>query len=535
MASRVRRHGGWTGSTEFYRIRPVLNRREFVGASVGLAAAAGFVRPSCSGDAMRDLCEHGIDAATSAGATYADIRICRYRFQNLNTKDQRVQSISDSESFGFGVRVIANEAWGFAASDVVTKEEIARVARLAVDIAKASATAKKTPVRLVPAGKYVDRWVTPHEQDPFEVSIAKKVGLLLGVNEAILKVKGIKTATSFLDFEREHRYLMNTDGSFIEQIILRSHPGCAATAVGDGGFETRTYQVTPMNCGYELIDRARMLEKAPQIADEAVEKLKAPKGPTGVKKDLVLLPAHLCLTIHESVAHPTELDRALGWEADYAGTTFATLDKLGKFQYGSPLMNIVGDRTHPGLRSTVGYDDDGVKTRSWYIIKNGLFTGYQTTRDTAWYVGEEASNACAWADSWGSIPFLRIPNISLEADPKGPDLDALIGDTKDGILIDGRGSYSIDQQRYNFQFGGDAFWEIKNGRKGRMLKDVTYNAITPEFWSKLDAVCSPEFWEGHGITNDGKGQPGQRGQQSHGCPPARFRGIDVGGAFGGKP
>jgi TldD protein len=481
---------------------------------------------------MRELCSVAIEAARAAGAQYADVRIARYRWQDLRARDRRLDALSERESFGAGVRVLAGTplAWGFAATSTVTRDDLARAARLAAEIARASALARKEPVRWLPERAYEDRYETPHRIEPLAVPLDRKIATLLDATDRCLRVRGVSRADAFLSFAREEKFYMNTDGSYIEQVIHRAHCGLTATAVGDGGFESRSYQVPPLNIGYEHIEAADLPGHAERVAHEAVEKLSAAPPPAGEEKDLILMPSHLMLTIHESIAHPTELDRALGWEADYAGTTFCTPDKLGRFRYGSPLLNVVADRTMPHGRSTVGYDDDGVPAKRWYIIRAGDFVGYQTTRDTAPYIGETESTGCAYADSWGSYPLLRIPNISIEADPNGPDLEDLIADTRDGILIEGRGSYSIDQQRLNFQFGGDAFWEIKNGRRTRMLKDVTYHAMTTEFWSALDAVCNERFWEPHGVTNDGKGQPGQAAQQTHGCPPCRFRRIRIGGS-----
>lgn len=480
---------------------------------------------------MRELCERALDTAKRKGATYADIRICTYKQQTIETKDERVKSVESQESLGFGIRTIVNGAWGFASSDKITKDEIEKVTILSCDIAKASAQVKKHNVELVPVPRYQDHWKTPYKKDPFVIPIENKIALLLNVNKTMLKVKGIKTVFSFMDFGFEHKFFASSEGSFIEQEIMRAYPSYTAFAVGEGKFESRTYQVPPLNIGYEHIENCGLLENAERVASEAVEKLNASPGPIGVKKDLIILPTNLSLTIHESVAHPTELDRALGWEADFAGTTFCTLDQLGKLKYGSEKMNIIADRTLPNGRGTCGYDDDGVKTKEWYIIKNGVFVGYQTTRDTAKYIGENESNGCSYADSWSSIQFLRIPNLSLAANPKGLTLEQLIEDTKDGILIDGWGSYSIDQQRRNFQFGGDAFWEIKNGKKIRMLKDVTYCAQTLDFWRSLDEVCNQKYWVPYGVTTDGKGQPMQIAQQTHGSAPARFRQIEVGGAM----
>jgi TldD protein len=292
--------------------------------------------------------------------------------------------------------------------------------------------------------------------------------------------------------------------------------------------KSRSFQVQPMTAGWEHIERCGLLENAERIGAEAVEHLKSPSVTPGVK-DLVLMPSHLALTIHESIGHSTELDRALGFEANFAGTSFlAPPEKMmGKLQFGSKLVNIVGDRTLPQAMATVGYDDDGVKATSWDIIKDGVFVAYQTTRDQAHLVGEKASRGCCNADSFDSIPFQRMPNVWLKPGPDGTSPDDLIAQVQDGVLIEGRGSYSIDQQRYNFQFGGDAFWEIKNGKKGVMIADVAYQAKTTDFWNACAGIADQRHWQNFGLTNDGKGQPGQSNAMSHGCAPTLFRGINV--------
>jgi len=438
--------------------------------------------------------------------------------------------VRDYEDSGFGVRAFYNGAWGFASSSVISKEEIQKVASLAVEIAKASAMTIKAPLELVPVPKYVDHWQTPFIKDSFKIPNEKKIDLLLKINEIMMKVRGIKRTTSRMSFTSEHKYFASTIGSYIEQLIMRSSAGYTAVAVGKEGFESRSFQDFPLNKGYEHIEGLPLIENAKRVAEEAVEHLTAKDCEEGVK-DLILSPSHLCLTIHESVGHATELDRVLGWEADYAGTSFATTDKLGKLKYGSPLVNFTGDRTLLHGRSTCGYDDDGLNTKKWYLIKEGILVGYSTTRDTAHYIGAKDSNGCSYADSWASFPILRMPNVCLVHGEKGsPTPEELISDTQDGIYIDGMGSFSIDHQRRNFQFGGDAFWKIKNGKKTQMLKNVTYQSNTPEFWGSVDAVCGEEDWIPWSVDNCGKGQPGQRAQMTHGSSTVRVRRIKVGGA-----
>jgi TldD protein len=489
---------------------------------------------------MRELADIALDMARSKGASYADIRISRRRSQNISARERKIRSISDTETFGFGVRVLVDGTWGFAASHQVTKEDIQKVAARAVAIARANRRGQVEPVVLPPVPAYLDHWQSPIEKDPFKIPIEKKVELLFAVNEAALKVKGAAFVNSSLVFLNEWKYFASTDGSYIEQNIFRSWPSLTVTAIdrSRGQFQTRTADTMPAGLGYEHVERANLLELAPQVAEEAVAKLSAKPVEPG-KYDLILHPSNLWLTIHESVGHPTELDRALGYEANYAGTSFLTVDKLGKLQFGSPIVNILADKTIRGGLATCGYDDDGVKTKEWFLIKDGVFVDYQITREQVnWKPYREArkaaglpevneSHGTAYADRWSSVPFQRMPNVHLVAGTDPLTLDELIADTKDGILIIGDGSYSIDQQRYNFQFGGQVFWEIKNGKKTQMLRDVAYQANTQEFWNSCDAICDERSWEMGGSYYDGKGQPGQVNAVSHGCSPARFRQINV--------
>jgi TldD protein len=441
-----------------------------------------------------------------------------------------VPTLVESESFGFGVRVLHSGTWGFAASPRVAKDEIDRITREAAGIARANAALKQRPVQLAPVPAYQDRYVTPYAKDPFEVPIQDKLALLQAVHEAAKKTPGVMTVNSSLGFRSEDKFFASTEGSVIEQLIVQTTPSMSATAVdlATRKSKSRSFQTHPVTGGYEHVESCGMLAGAERVGAEAVEHLAAPSVAPG-RKDLVLLPSHLSLTIHESIGHSTELDRALGYEANFAGTSFlAPPEKvLGKFQFGASIVNVVGDRTLPQGMATVGYDDDGVKATSFHIVKDGIFTAYQTIRDQAHLVAEQASRGCCYADSFDSIPFQRMPNVWLEPGRDGSSLEDLVAMVDDGILIDGRGSYSIDQQRYNFQFGGDAFWEIKNGKKGRMLADVAYQSRTADFWNACSAIAGQAAWVNFGLNSDGKGQPGQINAMSHGCSPALFRGINV--------
>ena len=373
-------------------------------------------------------------------------------------------------------------------------------------------------MKLAPVPAYQDYWAVPVKQKPEDVSLDDKIGFLMKINEAALKVPGVIRVQSNMAFDYEWKYLATSEGSYIEQEIWRTSPGFTVTALKNGKAKSRTFSVAPKSAGYEVVLEAKMLENVERIANEAVEHCTAPPVGVGLK-DLIMTPAHAMLTIHEIVAHPTELDRIVGYEANYAGTSFVKASDVGKLMMGSKLFNVTCDRTLPGGMCTVGYDDDGVKSQRWPIIQEGRLVDLQTNRETAHYIGQTASKGCTFATSWRNYPFLRMPNVHVEPGPPGsPTPEQIIADTKDGILIDGRGSYSIDQQRFNGQFGGDAFWEIKDGKKTRMLSDVTYNAITTDFWQNLDATSGKESWEMFGTTGDAKGQPVQINHPSHGSP-----------------
>jgi len=477
--------------------------------------------------ADRELLFRALETAKQKGASYADVRINRYQRQSINTREKRVTNISNSESFGFGVRVLVDGTWGFAGSQRVDPGEIDRVTALAVAIAKANRVAQAKPVTLAPVKAYKDTWQTPVTKDPFKVPTERKIDLLLAINEAALKVKGAAFCTSSMNFAKEEKQFASTEGSEIEQLIIRENPSFTVTAVDRqaGKFKTRNSLAEPIGTGYEWIESYPWIDEAQKAAEQAVMKLSAKSVEPG-KYDLILAPSNLWLTIHESVGHPTELDRALGYEANYAGTSFLTVDKLGKFKFGSDIVNFFADRTQPLGLATCGYDDDGVLTHQWDIVRNGVFVDYQTTRDQAAWIGQNASHGCSYAESWGAVPFQRMPNVSLKPGTQKLTLEELIADTKRGILGEGRASYSIDQQRYNFQFSAQLFWEIRDGKIAGLIEDAAYQAITPNFWNACDRICSDGYGLG-GSFFDGKGEPGQVNAVSHGCAPARFRDINV--------
>jgi TldD protein len=533
------------------------SRREFLRTTGAAAAAAGLTSlvpapliaspasPRAAsptpGDAfLNELAQRALDAARSAGASYADVRISNGRTQSISTRERRVQGVSDSETFGFGVRTLVDGAWGFAASANLSAEEVVRVARQAVEQARANRAALVRPVVLAPAPVVKDgTWRSPARVDPFDVPLADKVALLLAANEAALAVRGARFVNSAMFFLKDEKTYANSDGTTTVQTIFRAQPSMTVTAVSadSSDFQSRqSTDVQPMGRGYEHVLDAKLAENAPRWAAEAVEKLSARSVEVG-RYDLLLHPTHLWLTIHESIAHPTELDRAYGYEANYAGTSFVAPpeEMLGKFRYGPEFMNVQGNRSEPGSLAACGWDDDGVAPDEFLIIKEGVVNDYQTTREQAlwldwWYTrnGQPTrSHGCSYAQSWADVQFQRMPNVSLLPGERDLAWEDMIAATDRGIAIVGDGSFSIDQQRYNAQFGGQLFYEVRNGRITGMLKDVAYQMRTPEFWNALDLIGGQRSYMLGGSFGDGKGQPSQSNSVSHGCPPTRHRQINV--------
>jgi TldD protein len=447
-----------------------------------------------------------------------------------NAGDTGVSADGTPNAAGFGVRVIHSGVWGFASSPIVTEDEIRRITRLAAEVAKASAIAKKTDLILAPVPAYQVNWSTSVVKDPRTMSDTTKHAALQAVVDAAIKHKDVVSATASANFSGEWKYFASTEGSYIEQELFSTMPSFSVTAKRGDVTRSRNLALPGGTGGWELVEEERMLKNVDAVVDESIELASATPMAPGVR-DLILTPSHLALTIHEIVAHATELDRVMGYEANYAGTSFVHVGDIGKLKYGSKLFNIVGDKVRPGGRATIGYDDDGVKTTKFQIVKDGILVGLSTNREMAHFIGEKESRGCTQAGTWREYPFLRMPNVHLEADPKGPTPEEIIADTKDGVLIEGSGGYSIDQQRYNGQFGGGAFWEIKNGKKTRAVTNVTYNAITTDFWGALDAVSGPDSWQQFGVGGDAKGQPVQGQAVSHGSSWCRIRKIMVGGAF----
>jgi TldD protein len=505
-----------------------------------ISAADAYAAPAPSpGDpVIKALMQVALDVAKSGGASYADVRVAARRQQNVGTRDAIVTGVGDTDTFGLGVRTLVDGAWGFAATSTLTKDAIANVTRLALEQARANRASQLKPVVLAPTpGNLVGEWKSPVKIDPFTVPIPEKVALLLAANEAARKVRGVRTVNSSMFFLREEKTLMTSDGSYLVQTIYRTSPNLSVTAVGNGDFQSRqAAEIGPMGLGYEHVIDSKLGERAAGWANEAVEKLSAKSVEPG-RYDLLLHPSNLWLTVHETIAHPTELDRALGFEANYAGTSFVAPpeDVLGKLKFGSDIMNVFGDRDQAGSLGAIGWDDEAVKPTRFDIVKDGIFVDYQTTREQAtmldWYykkIGKPTrSYGCSYAQSWADVQFQRMPNISIAPGKNDYGWEDLISQMDRGIAIIGNGSFSIDQQRYNGQFAGQVFYEVRGGKIVGMLKDVAYQFRTPQFWGSMKVIGGPKSYELGGAFGDAKGQPGQSNSVSHGCTPAIFTQVNI--------
>ena len=536
-----------------------LHRRDFL-AACGLTAG-GVVLPGLAGRAVaaealqstldvrfkKTLADAALNAATQAGASYCDVRVGRYLRQFVITRDAHVENVVNTESMGVGVRVIAGGAWGFAATNDLSPASVAKAAQLAAAIARANSHNQSEPVQLAPTkGVGEVSWRTPIQRSAFDVPVKEKVDLLMGVNGAALAA-GANFVNSIIFSVNEQKYFASTDGSYIDQDVHRIWAPIEVTCIdkATGKFRQRSGLSAPVGMGYEYLDGAAsgkvvlpngvvcygasydMKEDAIAAARQARAKLTAPSVKPG-KYDLVLDPSNIWLTIHESVGHPTELDRVLGYEANFAGTSFATLDKkAAHFKYGSEHVNIVADKLQPGSLGAVGYDDEGIKTKRWDLIRDGVLVDYQAIRDQAHIIGKTESDGCCYADSWSSVQFQRMANVSLQPGKTPLTVPDMIKDVENGIYIVGDGSFSIDQQRYNAQFGGQLFFEIKNGKVGQQIEDVAYQIRTPEFWNACVGVCDQRDYRLNGSFFDGKGQPEQVSAVSHGAATARFNGVNV--------
>lgn len=496
----------------------------------------------------KQLADIALNTAKSGGATYADVRIGRYLNQFIITRENKVQNVVNTESFGSGIRVIANGTWGFASTNDVTPDGITKATKQAVAIAKANSKVQKEPVKLVPVSGYGEQtYRTPIVKNAFEVPIKDKADLLLKANARAME-KGANYINNILFLVNEQKYFASTEGSYIDQDVHRTWPFFTVTVVDkeSGQFRDRDSFSAPVGMGYEYLDgKASDKVQAPGdiilynnsydivedagLAAEQAKQIIAAKSVEPGKYDLVLEPSHLWLTIHESVGHPLELDRVLGYEANFAGTSFATLDKWKSknFNYGSKQVTLFADKTQPGSLGAVAFDDEGVKTKRWDLVKDGVLVNYQAIRDQAHILGEKESHGCCYADNWSSVQFQRMPNVSLAPGKDQLTPQQMISNIDKGIYIVKDGSYSIDQQRYNFQFGGVLFFEIRNGKIAGMLKDVSYQSNTQEFWNACTQVCDERDYRLNGSFFDGKGQPSQSSAVSHGSSTARFNGINV--------
>jgi TldD protein len=493
------------------------------------------------------MADIALNAARARGASYADARIGRYLNQFITAQEKRISNVVNTESYGIGIRVIANGTWGFAATSDMSTDSIARTAEKAVEVALANSKFQTDPVQLAPVtGVGEVSWKTPIVKNALEVPIKDKVDMLMEVNNAAMS-NGANYITSVFFIVNEQKYFASTDGSYIDQDVHRLWAPFFATAIGPAGFKQRSGLGNPVGMGFEYLDgdpskqihvtgagvgygfSYDMVKDAKDAGAQLQAKLKARSVEPG-KYDLVLDPHHLMLTIHESVGHPLELDRVLGYEANYAGTSFATLDKWksGTFNYGSDIVNLFADKTQKHSLGYVGYDDEGVKTKQWDLVKDGTLVNYQAIRDQVHIIDQNESHGCCYSQSWSDVQFQRMPNVSLRPDEKEDvTADDIIKDVENGIYIVGRGSFSIDQQRYNFQFGGQLFYEIKDGKITDQIEDVAYQSNTQEFWNKCTKLAGQSDYRVGGSFFDGKGQPPQVSAVSHGCSTTRFNDINV--------
>ncbi len=488
---------------------------------------------------MKEIGSLALDTAKVRGATHAEARIVDERRRALATRNGRIASASDSESLGIGVRVIADGSFGFAATDDLTREGVEGCAAQAVQIARASARVKSAELHLVPEPAHVAEWASPCKIDPFGISIEKNLELLFAIDTELRKVRGVTLAETGMNFRRYEQWFYSTEGSEILQTFVTTGAGYAAHSFAGAEIQKRSYPNSfggqYQNKGYELIEELHLLDHAGAIGEQAVALHLADQCPQG-KFDVILASDQLSLQIHESIGHPIELDRVLGMEANFAGTSFLTLDKLRTLKYGSDRVNVVADATElhgPGL-GTFAFDDEGVAAQCTPIITNGLFTGYVTSRDTAPFIGETRSGGCLRAEGWNRLPIVRMTNISILPGESPLSLEQLIASTDHGILMETNRSWSIDDKRYNFQFSCEVGWEIVGGKRQRMLKNPSYSGISTDFWNSMDAICSRDEWKLWGTPNCGKGQPQQVMGTGHGAAPARFRGVTVGTAYKGN-
>ncbi|MBE1536188.1 TldD/PmbA family protein [Actinomadura algeriensis] len=487
------------------------------------------IDPAFTALPLRALADAALSRARELGAEHADFRLERIRSQTLRLSDAALETALDADDVGLSVRVVKDGTWGFAAGIDLTPRGAARVAEQAIEVAAVARPVNREPIELAPEPVHGERtWVSAYETDPFAVPTGDKVALLTDWSRRLLADDRVDHVDATLLQVKENKFFADLAGTVTTQQRVRLHPVVNAVGIADGSFDTMRTIAPPAGYGWEWLTGAHWdwdgeLARIPELL---AEKLAAPSVEPG-RYDVVVDPSNLWLTIHESIGHATELDRALGYEAAYAGTSFATPDLLGELKYGSDVMNVTGDRTAEHGLATIGYDDEGVATQSFDIVSGGVLTGYQTDRRIARLTGADRSNGCAFADSASSMPIQRMANVSLAAAPDGPSTDELIGGVERGVYIVGDKSWSIDMQRYNFQFTGQRFYRIENGRLAGQLRDVAYQATTTEFWNSMEAVGGPQTYVLGGAFNCGKGQPGQVAPVSHGCPSALFRGVNI--------
>jgi TldD protein len=480
---------------------------------------------------MRDIANRALNVAGQLGASYVDVRVMERTTEGIDVKNGRVEGVSSGSSSGFNVRVIVNGAWGFASSARMDESEAERVAQLAVQIARASALVAGEPVRLSPLAPQHGFYRTPMVIDPFTVPLNQKVQLLLDADAAMRSVRGVALTVGRMEYSREHKLFLSSEGSEVEQELFDTGAAIEASAVDPESSEiqTRSYPNSfgqqAGTIGYEFIEAMNLVQHGARIGEEAVQLLAAPQCPSG-NRTIILDGPQVALQVHESCGHPIELDRVLGMEAGFVGKSFLTTDKLnGHYRYGSDVVNITADATIPGGLGSFGWDDEGVPAQRTAIVSNGIFSGYLMSRDTAAML-DLTSNGSVRADGWNRLPMIRMTNVSLE--PGTWTLDNLIADTDDGIFMSINKSWSIDNLRLNFQFGVEMAREIRQGKLGQIYKNATYTGITPQFWGSCDAICNRDAWVVWGTPNCGKGEPMQTMRTGHGAAPARFRNVQVG-------
>jgi TldD protein len=478
---------------------------------------------------MDDLIDRAIDAATGSGAGYADVRVIEHHTESMTVKNGALAAAASERSAGFGVRALVDGAWGFASSQDLDLDEAERVARRAVAIARASSFAGGQPVVLDDTPPESGSWATPHVEDPFAVSLDEKLGILFGADEAMARAAGISLRESSMEATRDWKRFGSSEGTRVEQQLLSCGAGMSATAVNEHESQERSYPKSlggqVVGAGFEAIREMDLPANGQRIAEEAVALLDAPQCPSG-EMDLILEASQVAIQVHESCGHPTELDRVLGMEASFAGTSFLTTDRLDRLQYGSPIVNIDADATAPGGLGTFGWDDEGVPAQNVPLVSDGRFVGYLTSRETAPVIGRRSMGSSRSA-TWRNLPLIRMTNVSLRPGDAG-SLEDLIADTDDGLLLGTNRSWSIDERRLNFQFGTQIGWLIKRGKRAGMVKNPTYTGITPRFWGSCDAICGPTEWRQWGEPYCGKGEPMQTAAVGPGAAPARFRGVQVG-------